>query len=52
MGISLAGGVVLGYYLDKIFKTSPWLTAIFFFAGIGAGINTAIYIIKRFKKVF
>jgi len=48
----MVGGIVAGYYLDRIFKTSPWLTGIFFIGGIGAGINMAIYIIKRFKKMF
>jgi len=50
MGISLAGGVVVGYYLDVIFKTSPWLTVIFLIAGIVAGGNIAIYIVKKFSK--
>jgi len=52
MGVSMVGGVVVGYYLDKIFKTFPLISGIFFIAGIAAGTNIAFYIIKRFKKNF
>jgi ATP synthase protein I len=30
-------GFAIGYFLDKVFKTSPWLTAIFLIFGIVAG---------------
>lgn len=30
-------GFAIGYYLDKYLGTSPWLTLIFLFIGIGAG---------------
>lgn len=47
---SLVGGFVVGYWLDKQFKTSPWLTMIFFVVGVVAGINTGIFIVRKFKK--
>ena len=52
MAISLVGGFVIGYWVDTYFNTFPWLTIIFFFAGIAAGVNIAILIIKKFKKTF
>jgi len=30
-------GLGIGYWLDKVFKTSPWLTLIFLLIGIVAG---------------
>ncbi|MBI5026074.1 MAG: AtpZ/AtpI family protein [Nitrospirae bacterium] len=30
-------GLAIGYYLDKLFGTSPWLTIIFLIIGIAAG---------------
>ncbi|HDL20666.1 MAG TPA: AtpZ/AtpI family protein [Nitrospirae bacterium] len=30
-------GLAIGYWLDKFFKTYPWLTIIFLFLGIIAG---------------
>ena len=50
MAISLVGGFVIGYWLDSYFNIFPWLTIIFFFAGIAAGVNVGILITKKFKK--
>jgi len=47
----MVGGIVVGYYLDKAFKTFPWLSGIFFFAGLATGVKTAIFIVKRYKKL-
>jgi len=50
LAASLVGGFVVGYWLDNYFKTFPWLTMIFFVGGIAAGINTGIFIVRKFKK--
>lgn len=52
MAISLVGGFVIGYWLDRYFNTFPWLTIIFFFSGIAAGVNIARLIVKKYKKGF
>ena len=52
MAISLVGGFVVGYWLDTYFGIFPWLTIICFLAGIAAGVNVGIVIVKRFKKTF
>jgi len=51
ISISLIAGIIIGYWLDNYFKTFPWLTLIFFLAGIVAGVNTGIYMVKKFKKL-
>jgi F0F1-type ATP synthase assembly protein I len=52
MNIAMAGGVMAGYFLDKTFNTFPWLTGIFFVGGVGAGINIAVFIVKKYRKLF
>ncbi len=50
MGLSVAIGIVMGYFLDRFFKTYPYLTIIFTFFGIGAAFKTIIMLIKKIKK--
>lgn len=47
----MAGGVVVGYYLDSFFKTFPAFSALFFFGGLIAGTKTAFFIIKKFENL-
>jgi F0F1-type ATP synthase assembly protein I len=47
---ALVGGFVVGYWLDSHFKTFPWLTTVFFIGGIAAGINTGIFMVRKYKK--
>jgi len=52
IGLHLVSGVVvgvlLGYFLDKYFDTSPWLTIIFFFLGIGAGFRNMYKDVQKY----
>ncbi len=41
-------GVLIGYYLDKFFNTSPLLTIIFFFFGIGAGFRNMYKDVQKY----
>ena len=41
-------GVLIGYYLDKYFNTSPWLTIIFFFFGLAAGFKNMYKDAKKY----
>ncbi|MDI6752703.1 MAG: AtpZ/AtpI family protein [bacterium] len=43
-------GGVMGYFLDKWLKTSPWLLIIFIVIGMIAGIYEAIKMITREGK--
>lgn len=51
MGISIVLatviGLALGYWLDKVFDTSPWLTLIFLVLGIVAGFRNLYILGKR-----
>ena len=40
MGLCVAIGIGMGYYLDKYFETSPYLTIIFMIFGIIAAMKT------------
>lgn len=35
--LSTFAGFAIGYFLDRLLKTSPWLTVIFLIIGIAAG---------------
>jgi ATP synthase protein I len=40
-------GLAIGYYLDRYFHTSPWLTIIFLIIGIVTGFRELIRIAKK-----
>ncbi len=52
IGLHLVSGIIvgtfIGYMLDSFFKTSPWLTIIFFFLGIIAGFYNMYKDAKRY----
>jgi len=41
-------GVLIGYYLDKFFNTSPILTILFFFFGIIAGFRNMYKDVQKY----
>lgn len=50
MGLSVAIGIGIGFYLDKVFKTYPYLTIIFTVFGIISGFRTVLRIAKRMQR--
>lgn len=40
-------GLAIGYWLDKVFGTSPWLTIIFLVLGIIAGFRELFKMAKK-----
>jgi ATP synthase protein I len=50
MGLCVAIGIGIGYYLDKYFKTSPYLTIIFMIFGIIAAMKTIYMLMKKLEK--
>ncbi len=50
MGFSVAIGAAMGYYLDRFFKTGPWLTLIFLILGVIAGFRSLFSIMKDIDK--
>ena len=41
-------GLLIGYYLDKFFNTSPILTILFFFFGVAAGIRNMYKDVQKY----
>jgi ATP synthase protein I len=50
MGLSVAIGVALGYFLDRYFGTRPWLTLIFLIIGVIAGFRSLFRLMKDIEK--
>lgn len=50
MGLSVALGVGIGYYLDKWLNTEPWFLIIFIMFGVAAGFRSLYRAVKRLQK--
>ncbi len=48
---SIAVGLFIGYYLDKLFRTQPWLLLVFTVLGIFSGFYSLIRGIIRQKEL-
>ena len=49
---SLGVGYFLGKWLDGKFHTKPWLTIVFFLAGVGAAIKAMVRLVREYKREF
>ena len=47
---AVAVGTIIGFILDNLFDTKPWLIIIFFFLGTAAGILNVIRTANRMQK--
>jgi ATP synthase protein I len=47
---SITVGFAMGYFLDKLFNTSPYLLIIFTIYGIAAGFVNLIKVSKQYGK--
>jgi ATP synthase protein I len=43
-------GLAIGYYLDRILGTSPWLTLVFLGFGIAAGFVNLFRVVQRHRR--
>jgi len=50
MGLAVAVGAGLGYYLDKRLGTHPWLMIVCLFFGIAAGFRSLYRALKRMQR--
>ena len=50
MGLSVAIGLAIGYFLDRHFHTKPWLTVIFLILGIVAAFRSLFSLAKDIDK--
>jgi ATP synthase protein I len=46
---SIAVGLIIGYVLDKVFGTRPWLLLLFFFLGTASGIYSLLRGLKQWQ---
>ena len=44
-------GWAIGYWLDGVFDTAPWLTMLFFAAGIAAGFKGVLRVARQARQV-
>lgn len=47
---SIAVGFIIGYLLDRLFGSSPYLTIIFTLYGVAAGFVNLIKVTKKYGK--
>ena len=47
MGVSLVIGLLVGWFLDRLFHTEPWLMLLFFVFGIAAGFKSVIRLAQK-----
>ncbi len=47
---AVAVGTIIGFILDTVFDTKPWLMIIFFFLGAAAGMLNVIRAANRMQK--
>ena len=47
IGLALAIGLLIGWYLDRLFGTRPWLLLAFSFFGIVAGFRNIVRLAKK-----
>ena len=47
---AVAVGTIIGFILDTLFDTKPWLIVIFFFLGAAAGMLNVIRAANRMQK--
>ena len=50
MGLSVAIGLAIGFFLDRHFHTKPWLTVIFLILGIVAAFRSLFSLAKDIDK--
>ncbi len=50
LGFSVAIGVLGGYYLDRWFNTSPWLTIFLLLCGVAAGFKRVYQALKELER--
>jgi ATP synthase protein I len=50
MGLSVAIGVGVGYFLDSYLDTKPWFLLIFFFVGVAAAFRSLFLLMKKIDQ--
>lgn len=51
LGLSVAIGAGIGYWLDSVFQTAPWLTLFWLLCGVIAGFRSLLRVARRLEKI-
>jgi ATP synthase protein I len=49
MGVAVAVGLAIGYFLDREFETAPYLTLLFLLFGVAAGFKALFRVARQAK---
>jgi ATP synthase protein I len=49
LGLSVAVGALLGYWLDSVFHTAPWLTLFWLLCGVVAGFRSLVRVARKLE---
>lgn len=50
MGVSVVIGLAIGYWLDHLFDTAPWMALFWMAAGTAAGVRSLYRLAKRLER--
>jgi len=50
VGLSVAVGAGIGYWLDSVLDTAPWLTLFWLLCGVIAGFRSLLRLVKRLER--
>lgn len=50
MGIAVVIGILIGWWMDSLFHTKPWLTLVFMLFGVAAGFKGLFRVLKYAVK--
>ncbi|MDY7033717.1 MAG: AtpZ/AtpI family protein [Thermodesulfobacteriota bacterium] len=50
MGLSIVIGLAIGWWLDRLFGTKPWLSLVFLIFGLVAGFRSLFRLLRDVKK--
>ncbi|MHB8765152.1 MAG: AtpZ/AtpI family protein [Deferrisomatales bacterium] len=50
LGVSVAVGAGIGYWLDSVFATAPWLTLFWLLCGVFAGFRSLLRVVRRLER--
>lgn len=54
VGLEIAVAIAIGYlggrWLDHRFGTTPWLTAVGFFSGVGAAVKAIVRVTRQYQR--
>jgi ATP synthase protein I len=50
MGVSVVVGLAIGYWLDEMYDTTPWMTLFWLCCGTAAGVRSLMRLAKKLER--